>query len=263
MVSDLVTAIRGMVAQNFALPTSSPTTTIPPITVLPNMGFIPLPTALAPNGALPNSIRSLFSKVETAIIMAIITHEFKATDLHKLNSKYQHTDTAYTFNGLTNQFEASNITAKEYKNPNSTIISLQIYFSILQAHITDQWANIASQFFSYNVHLLKIASEYEWAAVLDYHMEFFNMWHTEMMDKLYSGWGTVDAALMAEHVLGCHKPMATKPAKANMPQTLANPSDSCRKFNKGRCTGTTCPWNRPHTCITCSSKDHGKHQHKD
>ncbi|KAG6843228.1 hypothetical protein H0H87_006864, partial [Tephrocybe sp. NHM501043] len=153
--------------------------------------------------------------------------------------------TVYAFNGLTNQFEASNVTAKEYKNPNSIIIPLQIYFSILQAHITDQRANVASQFFFYNAHLLKIASEYEWATVLDYHMEFFNMRRTEMMDGLYSGWGTVDAALMADHVLGRHKPMATKPAKANMPQTPANPSDPCRKFNKG------------------SSKDHGKHQHKD
>ncbi|KAG6827160.1 hypothetical protein H0H87_005384 [Tephrocybe sp. NHM501043] len=156
-ISNLVTAIRGMVPQNSPPLTSSPAMLMPSVTAPPNTEFIPPPTALAPNSASPNSIRSLFPKVKVAIIIAIITHKFKATDHHKLNSKYQHTDTAYTFNSLINQFEASNMTAKEYKNPNSILIPLQTYFSILQAYNIDQQINIVSQFFSYNTHLLKIA----------------------------------------------------------------------------------------------------------
>ncbi|KAG6816309.1 hypothetical protein H0H87_007045 [Tephrocybe sp. NHM501043] len=199
MVSDLVEAIKGMISLN-ASATSSPVQAATSVPLL-NSCFVPSLTFLASNGMSPPFIRSLFPKVEAAIIIAIITHKFKATDLHKLDYK----------------FEASNMTMKEYKTPNSILIPLQTYFSILQVHITDQHANITLHFFTYNVHLLKLASEYEWVTVLDYYVEFFNMQHTKMMDGIYSGWGMVDVALIAEHILEYCKQATSKLLKSTTP----------------------------------------------
>ncbi|KAG6875596.1 hypothetical protein C0993_008379 [Termitomyces sp. T159_Od127] len=70
-----------------------------------------------------------------AVIMAIISHKFKAMDLHKLNPLNHDKETAYTFNGEMNQFEVSHCSAKEYKMPFLVIIPLQAYFDILAFHM--------------------------------------------------------------------------------------------------------------------------------
>ncbi|KAG6855881.1 hypothetical protein H0H87_009770 [Tephrocybe sp. NHM501043] len=81
---------------------------LPPISTIPN------------NGASPTAFLSLcthFSNVKVAVITAIITHEFTATNLHKLDPTNHDKETTYTFNGSTNQFKVSNQAAKEYKSP--------------------------------------------------------------------------------------------------------------------------------------------------
>ncbi|KAG5352522.1 hypothetical protein C0989_001956 [Termitomyces sp. Mn162] len=54
------------------------------------------------------SLCTHFPDVDMAVIAAIITHKFKASDLHKLDPTNQDKEMAYTFNSLTNQFEVSN-----------------------------------------------------------------------------------------------------------------------------------------------------------
>ena len=72
--------------------------------------FVPPIAVVGVNGtsfAAPLSLRTRFPDVDTAVLGAIITHKFKAADLHKLDPTNRDRDTAYTFNGLTNQFEVS------------------------------------------------------------------------------------------------------------------------------------------------------------
>ncbi|KAG5729754.1 hypothetical protein E4T56_gene951 [Termitomyces sp. T112] len=55
----------------------------------------------------PLSLRTRFPDIEVAVIGALISHEFKVADLHKLDPTNRNKETAYTFNGTTNQSEGS------------------------------------------------------------------------------------------------------------------------------------------------------------
>lgn len=228
----------------------------PPVGIVP--AFIP---PLGPNGASP-SIRSLFPDVEAATITAIITHEFRANELFKLDSRYRDKEATYAFNGSTNEFESSNRAAKDYKVLNSILFPLHTYFAILTAHISNQ-RTIPLVFFQYLTHLGKLASEYEWPAVLEYHMIFFNRRRTEMIDGNYSAWAVADTPLMSEYVFSHKKVVLSKstPKAASSPRVPANSSDPCRNFNAGKCPSAKCPWGRPHTCSACGKADHGLNEH--
>ncbi|KAG5339233.1 hypothetical protein C0989_005084 [Termitomyces sp. Mn162] len=105
------------------------------------------------------SLRTHFPNINMVVIAAIITHKFKASDLHKLDPTNWDKEMAYTFNSLTNQFEVSNQAAREYKTPFSVIIPLQSYFDILSFHINNTSAT--SAFFQYTAHLIKLVAEYK------------------------------------------------------------------------------------------------------
>ncbi|KAG6825530.1 hypothetical protein H0H87_009318 [Tephrocybe sp. NHM501043] len=197
-----------------------------------------------------------------AVIVAIITHKFKAADLHKLDPTNHDKEMAYTFNGSTNQFEVSTRAAKEYKTPFSIIISLQHYFRVLSFHVNN--AAITDVFYQYTAHLLELIAEYEWHAVFNYHSVFFNRRRAEMAAGEYSHWLLPATDLLSKHVYAYRKPASTKSSKqATGSRTLSNPGDACRNFNEGKCMTNPCPWGRLHACSTCKKTDHGKHQHKD
>ncbi|KAG6885187.1 hypothetical protein C0993_004971 [Termitomyces sp. T159_Od127] len=110
-----------------------PSTAPDPQTLAPAAASESVPpiAAVGVNGAsfaAPLSLCTHFPDVDTSVLASIITHEFKAADLHKLNPTNRDKETAYTFNGLTNQFEVSHRAAKEYKTPFSVLIPLQTYF---------------------------------------------------------------------------------------------------------------------------------------
>ncbi|KAG6875158.1 hypothetical protein C0993_010550 [Termitomyces sp. T159_Od127] len=93
--------------------------------------FVPPIATVGLNGAsfaAPLSLRTRFPDIDTSALAAIIMHEFKAADLHKLDPTNRDKETAYTFNGSTNQFELSHCAAREYKTPFSVLIPLQSYF---------------------------------------------------------------------------------------------------------------------------------------
>ncbi|KAG6883771.1 hypothetical protein C0993_003913 [Termitomyces sp. T159_Od127] len=85
----------------------------------------PLPSAVPVTGSF---VPPTISSGVTTVLAVIILHELKAADLHKLDPTNCDKETAYTFNGSTNQFEVSNHTAREYKTPFSVLIPLQTYF---------------------------------------------------------------------------------------------------------------------------------------
>ncbi|KAG6843274.1 hypothetical protein H0H87_006327, partial [Tephrocybe sp. NHM501043] len=100
-------------------PSPAPSALSPVITpVVPSVEFMPPMSLTNVNGASPlHSLHSCFPDIEAVVIVAIITHEFKAADLHKLDPTNCDKEMAYTFNGLMNQFEVSTRAAKEYKTP--------------------------------------------------------------------------------------------------------------------------------------------------
>ncbi|KAG6806096.1 hypothetical protein H0H87_003165, partial [Tephrocybe sp. NHM501043] len=126
-----------------------------PVNLPASSEFVPPISLTSTNGAsLPPSLHSCFPDIKAAVITAIIMHKFKAADLHKLDPTNCDKETAYTFNGSTNQFKVSNCVAKDYKNPFSIIIPLQHYFHVLSFHVGN--AMVTDVFYQYVAHLLEL-----------------------------------------------------------------------------------------------------------
>ncbi|KAG6902173.1 hypothetical protein C0995_003455 [Termitomyces sp. Mi166 len=133
-----------------ATPAQPANTFVPPISEAEINGMFPT--------TVPLSLRTQFPDVDTGVITAIIAHDFKVVDLHKLDPTNCNKEMAYTFNSSTNQFEVSHQIAKEYKTPFAVLILLLTYFDILAFHIFSLVATGA--FFRYTAHLLKLVVEY-------------------------------------------------------------------------------------------------------
>ncbi|KAG6855326.1 hypothetical protein H0H87_004919, partial [Tephrocybe sp. NHM501043] len=130
-----------------------------PVNLPASSEFVPPISLTSTNGAsLPPSLCSRFPDIKAAVITEIIIHKFKAADLHKLDPTNHDKETAYTFNGSTNQFKISNHVAKDYKNPFSIIIPLQHYFCVLSFHVGN--AMVTHVFYQYIAHLLELIAEY-------------------------------------------------------------------------------------------------------
>ncbi|KAF6765517.1 hypothetical protein DFP72DRAFT_747193, partial [Ephemerocybe angulata] len=204
------------------------------------------------------SIRSLFPDVEAAHITAIITHEFRGIDLHKLDSRYRDKDLD-VFISADGSIERRNKGAKDYKSFDALYQPLITYFAILSAHIPNQ-RTIPFVFFQFLIHLQKITKEYEWTVVLEYTMIFFNRRRMEMLEGGdYSRWGIPDASLMAEYVYA-HRKAAVRTnntPKASGSNTNMRVPSVCRNWNEGKCTGTgKCPSGRSHVCSSCGKSEH-------
>ena len=214
-------------------------------------------------GTSPPSLLSLFPEVEAATITSIIQHEFRGSDLYKLDSRYRDKTERQmlALNGTTLELTTNDTALKEYKSLNSILVPLSTYFSILIMHAqaSGKAATISFNVLRYNGHLVKIASEYEWTAVVAYHMAFFAKRKREMSEGDYGGWGRIDLELQGEHLYPNRK-LKVNPSKAST-RSPSNATDPCRNFNQGKCTAAKCPWGRPHTCSTCGKADHGAHTH--
>ncbi|KAJ3993524.1 hypothetical protein F5050DRAFT_1546638, partial [Lentinula boryana] len=210
-----------------------------------------------------SSLLSLFPKVEAASIMAIITHDFRASNLYKLDSRYRDKTKCQilSLKGKTLELTTNDSAYREYKSLNAIAIPLSTYFSILVCHAetSGKVSQISTDFFKYNTHLIKIASEYEWSAVIAYHMAFFNKRRREMQEGDYSGWGKVNMELRSDHLYSANR--LTSPLKATKRSSPLPPTklDPCQKFDQGTCSSTPCPFGCPHLCSKCKKTDHGAH----
>jgi hypothetical protein len=242
----------------------APVVDAPPL-VIPTQdppAFTPPPSTLT---GTSTSLRSLFPYVEAAHIMAVITHELRAEDLYKLDSRLRNKDQGFSLvtSGDSISFERSNRAAKDYRTFDSFVTPLLLYFDILSIHIPPQpnARTIPHVFWQFSAHLLKLAAEYEWSAVLSYAIDFVNARRAEMQEfGDYSKWGTKDADLMATHVYGNKKSSSTN-AKANNSKSSTsarssnNATTTCLNYNAGKCTAAKCPNGRAHVCSSCG-KDH-------
>lgn len=163
---------------------------VPPISLIPVAG-----ASLPP----PPSLRSLFPDIESACITSVITHELKASDIYKLDPRLKDSESSFILTGAGLQLNDSK--HKSYKNLNSIIFPLHTYFGILLEYIPAISSHgLASYFLWYLTHVEKLATEYEWAAVLEYHMLFFNRRRNEMITGHYTAWASPDLTLLSTHV---------------------------------------------------------------
>ncbi|KAI0316970.1 hypothetical protein OF83DRAFT_1032131, partial [Amylostereum chailletii] len=133
--------------------------------------------------------------VASAVIVAIINHEFRAADLYKLDPKFRDSRKTKRLIGLSadldGQLELQDASG-EYKSMAALLVPLQTYFNILLHYISNS-----------TIALMAWSSEYEFAAVLDYHTQFFDSRVQEMLlDRDYFPWGQIDTQLQARCLIG-------------------------------------------------------------
>ena len=161
-------------------PTPAPTAMVPTAAnVLSSHvpGFV-LPASTNPAAGASPSLLSQFPLVKVAVITAIVTHEFRSSDLYKLDPQYQ--DKAnrciLALNGDTLELQTGDTSTKEYWSLNSVIIPLSTYFAVLRSAITPMTPSIGPVtlgFWAYIASLMQFALEYNWAVVHAYHADFF------------------------------------------------------------------------------------------
>lgn len=256
-VSTAVAAATPIPPPNPPLPTAQPG---PPQQYSQTTGFV---GPLTGNQAAGASIHLMteFPEVEEAVIISVITHQFRGSDLYKLDSKYRDKADRSTLefeNGAVRV--KTDASVKEYPTPLSVELPLMVYFRILIAHAvtTGDVATVALATSAYTESFLRLRAEYEWPAVLAYHMAFFARRRREMAQGSYGGWKHSDAELQTDHLLGFRK-ARTAAASAHSRKTNDSGSrttEACRLFNLGHCT-TPCRNGRTHKCSTCSKGDHG------
>ncbi|KAK7057562.1 Integrase/recombinase xerD [Favolaschia claudopus] len=149
---------------------------------------------------------------------------------------------------------------KAYKSLDAVLPPLLVFFAILTAHFSGRRTMAPVYFYRYIDHIMALAQDYEWAAVLKYHDLFFNRRRADMHDGTYETWAVADYELLNRLVYPYRKQINIVPK--NTKRAPSSPGESCRKFNAGKCE-SPCAWNRPHTCSAPGcGKDHPFTQHK-
>jgi hypothetical protein len=237
------------------------------ITPLSFPRFTQLASAVAPGA----SLLDLFPNVEASVLLEIASHEFKPSDLYKLDSKYRDKGDRSEFvlgDGQTLKVKADG--TRDYGSYNALQAPLSLYFSILASFAgcgggdAAATALIARAGFTYLRNLYKMSQDYEWPAVLSYHMEFHWRRRHEMTNGDYSQWGRTDPELQADYLVGRARIRSSKELRA-FTKTSTNPrradvsKEVCILFQSGLggCTGPVCQRGRIHKCVTCGGLDHG------
>ncbi|TFK78411.1 hypothetical protein K466DRAFT_471136, partial [Polyporus arcularius HHB13444] len=145
----------------------------------------------------------LFPSIKASILLDIARHDFEPSDLYKLDTKYRDkgTRSVLDFDGTT--FTMRDPSTKDYPSFRSVYAPLMSYFNILTAFAassgnTAYQYQVASGAFFYMTQLEQFNEEYQWSAVLLYHMQFHHKRRRDMVRGDYSGWAQVDSALHAQ-----------------------------------------------------------------
>ncbi|KAH9936964.1 hypothetical protein B0H21DRAFT_58781 [Amylocystis lapponica] len=160
-----------------------------------------------PPGHDRHNIYYLFPHIDQDVIASILHHTLSAAELYKLDSRrifesqWNFVDPALEDSALALQVGDS--AHDIYETLDSLVVPLNIYFSVLTLHglANAQNAMLPCYFFAYTSQLVKIAAQYEWHAVLSYHLAFFARRCKEMRTGEYSGWGKINVDLMEEFLV--------------------------------------------------------------
>ncbi|KAI0739319.1 hypothetical protein BC629DRAFT_1596634 [Irpex lacteus] len=160
------------------------------------------PVVFQPDGSV--DLAALFPHIEEDTLNAILNHDLPAAELYKLDTRrISETQTQWHLVDLddsTVKVRSVPSARQIYQNLDSLLVPLNTYFSILCVHglSNGQPPTLPCHFFKYSSHLVKIASQYEWPAVLLYHFAFFARRCNDMILGKYSGWEKIDVDLMEE-----------------------------------------------------------------
>ena len=139
--------------------------------------------------------------------MSITRHELSGTEIYKLDSRRILESTwnlvEVNIDESTFSLHSSPSATETYVTLDSLLVPLNAYFSVLCIYglSNGQSPMLPFHFFRYSSHLVKIAAQYEWEAVLSYHLASFSRRCKEMQKADYSGWGRVDMDLMEEFLV--------------------------------------------------------------
>ena len=158
------------------------------------------PVVFQPDGSV--DLSALFPHIDEDILNAILSHDLPAAELYKLDTR-RITESQWNMVDLedsTVQVRSVPSAREIYRDLDSLLVPLNTYFSILCVHglANGQPPTLPCHFFKYNSHLVKIASQYEWHAVLLYHFAFFARRCNDMLLGKYAGWEKIDVDLMEE-----------------------------------------------------------------
>jgi len=164
-----------------------------------------------PPGQTLRDLLYLFPHVEDDTMASILAHTLPGADVYKLDSRRilesqwdlidaPRDDSAVASLGM-------GVPTDVYKTLDSLLVPLNAYFSVLTLHglASGQPTMLPCYFFRYSSHLVKIATQYEWPAVLSYHLAFYARRCKEMRIGEYVGWGKVDVDLMEQHLVPYQK----------------------------------------------------------
>ncbi len=245
---------------NLGLPADIATNPTPPVTASSFPQFAPTANLPTPG----TSLLDIFPSIKASILLDIARHDFEPSDLYKLDTKYRDkaTRSVLDFDGTT--FTMRDPSTKDDPSFRSMYAPLMTYFNILTAFSassgnTAYQYQVASGAFFYMTQLEQFNEEYQWSAVLLYHMQFHHKRRRDMARGDYSGWAQVDSALHAQYLCGKERQRASGNSRGTSPKSPAQARDQevCRLFNKGSCP-SPCRNKRVHTCSTCGSADHGQ-----
>ncbi|KAJ7585843.1 hypothetical protein C8J56DRAFT_725049, partial [Mycena floridula] len=145
-----------------------------------------------------------FPFVDSGLVLDITCHDFRPMDLAKLDSKLC-SKADHSVGGV-DALLSHSTSAKDYPSLHSIVLSVNVYFSILVAYAsTSGKAEIMCLMsmgaLAYISQLTELHQEYEWSAVLQYHMDYHQLCRREMIQGDYSHWGSRDLDLMAHHLI--------------------------------------------------------------
>ncbi|KLO04128.1 hypothetical protein SCHPADRAFT_791866, partial [Schizopora paradoxa] len=151
------------------------------------------------------SIASLFPHVPQDILFSVLRHELRAEDLYKLDFRFreQPLDMALTVNKDGQLRYAGPDVGTRYRTAESLTTPFINYTTILTIHSisTGSGATVIAALHEYLHQLNRNIAEYDWQAVVAYHMAFWSFRCYEMRQGHYSGWAMVDQQLHAKFLM--------------------------------------------------------------
>ncbi|KAH9479072.1 hypothetical protein JR316_0007649 [Psilocybe cubensis] len=141
----------------------------------------------------PPPVLHLFPELKRDDLIRIMSHQLEARDLHRLQPTI-HSDGSPDV--------GENI---ENATFDSLYLLLLRYFEIVSMYFAQDYL-ITLAFFEFLAHFQSISSKYEWPAVRQYTLSFFDCRRVEMYDSNdYSGWLRPDEALSEKYLVGHEK----------------------------------------------------------
>ncbi|KAI0039274.1 hypothetical protein FA95DRAFT_1459018, partial [Auriscalpium vulgare] len=132
--------------------------------------------------------------VGAAVITSIFAHEFRSSDLWKLDVRNRDKKTKKTIGiGHSYQIEIVDEAGSDYRSASSLLIPLQTFFNIVLGGLSNSGSTAS---------LLELSITHEWVAVYDYHCLFFDTRMREMSHANYAGWRDIDTKIQAMRLFG-------------------------------------------------------------